>query len=177
MKLAWRGRLSAFLCCSFALGLLVSSGCHNLGSPMQSATRVPPPGTGSYNLQGAYYNNPATATSSTVPSSPVPIFQANAAPTNPAPVVQASATSDNYAPAGANFPTTKFVGDSSAQSANGTNFGPSSLGTTGSSGVSPAVYTDNGNSGAQVIQASSLQSGDFNEPPAAPTSATNLQWQ
>lgn len=54
------------------LGLLLQSGCQNLcggGYPMQSITRVPPPGTGSYPMQGGYYNNPMGAQSNLAPGS------------------------------------------------------------------------------------------------------------
>lgn len=50
--------------------LVCQAGCQNLGGggyPMQSVTRVPPPGTGSYPVQGGYYNNPAAAQTSAAP--------------------------------------------------------------------------------------------------------------
>jgi len=48
------------------------SGCQNFGGggyPMQSVTRVPPPGTGSYPMQGGYYNTPSSAQSAAPPGS------------------------------------------------------------------------------------------------------------
>jgi hypothetical protein len=163
--MSWRNRITiAILCCNSALGIATNTGCQSwsgMGAPMQASTRVPPPATGSYNLQGAYYNNPATATSST--STPA---------STTAPVVQASATSNPYAPAGANFPTSQYVGDTSANYASAANQPSNS-----SASVSTAGYTDNPNSGAQVIPASSLQTGDFSQLPTPPTDATNLQWQ
>ena len=53
--------------------VICQSGCQNFGGggyPMQSVTRVPPPGTGSYPVGGGYYGAPASAQSSNVPSTP-----------------------------------------------------------------------------------------------------------
>lgn len=47
-------------------------GCQNFGTggyPMQSVTRVPPPGTGSYPVGGGYYGGPAGAQTSVAPTS------------------------------------------------------------------------------------------------------------
>ncbi|MBX3422431.1 MAG: hypothetical protein KF752_12835 [Pirellulaceae bacterium] len=53
------------------MSLLALSGCQNMcggGYPMQSMTRVPPPGTGSYPMPGAYYNNTMGAQSAVSPA-------------------------------------------------------------------------------------------------------------
>ena len=69
-------------------GLLASqAGCHHSWPtpvPMQNVNRVPPPGTGSYPMQGGYYNNPMGMQSSVLPSGDPAVqtaaFAANATP-------------------------------------------------------------------------------------------------
>jgi hypothetical protein len=169
MMTAWREQLFGATVCFASLLLVFASGCQswsNMSAPMQSATRVPPPGTGSYNLQGAYYNNPATAQSN------------NLSPTsgNAAPVVQASATSGSFNPAGSNYPTSQFT-DSGAVSFASTNAMNAAAFGTASQGVNTAGYTDNGSSGAQVISASSMPTRVSDASNSDSIDTTNLQWK
>jgi hypothetical protein len=81
-------------------GLLASqTGCHHSWPtplPMQNVNRVPPPGTGSYPMQGGYYNSPMGMQSSVQPSGDPAVqtaaFAASAAPeSGPMAVSQAQA--------------------------------------------------------------------------------------
>lgn len=59
-----------FCCVAASIVGLCLTGCQSWqagGFPMQNGTRVPPPGTGTYQLPNGYYNN---STSSLVPQTP-----------------------------------------------------------------------------------------------------------
>ena len=60
------------------VALALTTGCQSwqgASFPMQNATRVPPPGTGTYQLPSGYYNNTSTS-SATLPQA-VQTMQAN----------------------------------------------------------------------------------------------------
>ena len=167
MKSTWRVRVSkrsAFLACA----LSVVCGCQtwspsNWGVP--AGTRVPPPPTGSYQHQGAYYNNPSTGTPASPPvnAASSPAGGTTAAPGKTtsqniqtafggAPVMQASAVS----PMNSSSPRTQFSAASDAAFSAGAS--SSSRGSSASAGnVSTAGYTDNGSGMAEVVSANSLQ--------------------
>ena len=134
-----------------ALGVfVVMCGCQtwspsNWGVPTSS--RVPPPPTGSYQHQGAYYNNPSMGT----PASPVKATT-HVSPNSPAPVVQASAIN----PFGSNgsLPATNTSENSSAFGTGATSIGFQSA----RGQVTTAGYNDNGSGLAEVVTAGSLQS-------------------
>lgn len=75
---------------SIACSMIFLCGCQtwsNGGYPLQNVSRVPPPGTGTYQLPNGYYNN----TTAVSPSGQV---------------MTASATSDGLRPASGGLPTT-----------------------------------------------------------------------
>ncbi|WP_145076494.1 hypothetical protein [Aureliella helgolandensis] len=85
----------------FALSLLVLSlcvlcGCQAgaSGFPMQNMTRVPPPGTGTYQTSGDYYNNNTSA---------VPVSS------------NGQSAGATLAPVGGNLPTTNLTASSNSQ--------------------------------------------------------------
>lgn len=195
MKSTWRVRVSrrtAFLACA----LSVVCGCQtwspsNWGVP--AGTRVPPPPTGSYQHQGAYYNNPSTGS----PASP-PVNSAlnttggtTVAPGKTtsqnmqtafggAPVMQASAVS----PLNQSSSRTQF--SSASDAAFTASSSSSSRSPSASAGnVSTADYTDNGSGMAEVVSANSLQPQPDIDPRlqsgsvqiGASSDGTNLQWK
>lgn len=151
MKFAWHERMSKASTACVALGVLVVvCGCQtwspsNWGVPTSS--RVPPPPTGSYQHQGAYYNNPSMGT----PAAPGKTIT-QVMPNSSAPVVQASAV--NAFGSNSSLPAMNTNDKASAFSA-----GATSIGFQRSSGqVTTAGYNDNGSGLAEVVTAGSLQS-------------------
>lgn len=158
---------------------LVMTGCQGWSGtnwqgpslPLSSASRVPPPGTGTYQLPGSYYTNPAAGSNATTSNF-----------SNAAPVVQASA----------NVPIGQAGQRSSTISAE---YRP--VATDSAPQVSTAVYTDPNYASAQVVSAgaampatnltsrTNLTSGTnwTSEGPSTSASfsdappSTNLKWQ
>ena len=159
MEFAWRSRSNHFallVVCSVTF----SCGCQtwspsNWGVP--AGTRVPPPPTGSYQHQGAYYNNPATGATSAAPAAALKSTTQNfpsTAATNGA-VVQASANGSSYSAS----PSSNAAAFSSRLTTASGNNGAASIGMQDINGqVNTADYTDNGSGMAQVVNASSVQS-------------------
>jgi hypothetical protein len=90
-----------------ATGLFAFAGCQNLGTPpsLPSMTRVPPPGAGSYQVPGNYYNGTqATGQVGPVTSASVPNVNFTASG-NGSPVVTAGFTSSSL-PAASGQPST-----------------------------------------------------------------------
>ncbi len=160
MKFAWRPQSTCLKIVSVCT-VTILCGCQtwspsNWGVP--AGSRVPPPPTGSYQHQGAYYSNPATGTASgaAVSSfhSATQNFPSTQAAASNGMVVQASGAntingsrnSSPYANAFSNTPATPTDG------------GATSIDFQGSrSQVSTADYTDNGSGMAQVVSADALQ--------------------
>lgn len=193
MKCTWRTRLSK-KSTIIVSSLFMLCGCQtwspsNWGVP--AGTRVPPPPTGSYQHQGAYYNNPATGTATSVsapPTSGVPAapgktttqIMPNQSMPGGATVVPASAV----APLNQLNPRTQISSGSSsvfeASKSTSTVGFPSTRGQ-----VSTAGYTDNGSGMAEVVSASSLQAPADMEQPLqngnieanASSDGANLQWK
>ncbi len=202
MKSAWRLRLSkrsTLVLCSLSIFCGCQAGApSNWGVP--AGSRVPPPPTGSYQHQGAYYNNPATGVSASPPaggtvsgvstttgtttgSTTAPnqtASQNTQTAFGAAPVVQASAV----APYNSVNPGTQI-------SSNGNNdfsagMPATSVGFPSTAGqVSTAGYTDNGSGMAEVVTANSLQAQPDIDPQlqsggvqitGSPNGA-NLQWK
>ena len=154
MKSVWRELRSKASTACIAIGLLVvMCGCQTWSPSswgLPTSTRVPPPPTGSYQHQGAYYNNPSTGT-------PAPSLKTTQVPPNAyAPVVQASAV--NPFGSSGSLPTTNM-----SDQAGAFNTGTTSIGFQAASGhVSTAGYNDNGSGMAEVVTAGSLPSrADF----------------
>ena len=195
MKSTWRVRVSrrtAFLACA----LSVVCGCQtwspsNWGVP--AGTRVPPPPTGSYQHQGAYYNNPSTGSTASPPvnSASNTTGGTTAAPGRTtsqnmqtafggAPVMQASAVSPlNQASSRTQFSSASDAAFTASSSS-------SSRSPSASAGnVSTADYTDNGSGMAEVVSANSLQPQPDIDPRlqsgsvqiGASSDGTNLQWK
>ncbi len=168
MKFAWRPQSTCLKIVSVCT-VTILCGCQtwspsNWGVP--AGSRVPPPPTGSYQHQGAYYSNPATGTASGAAvssfQSTTPNFPStqSAASTNSTTsssngmVVQASGVNAiNSSPNGSPY-ATAFSNSPATQ----TDGGATSLGFQGSrTQVSTADYTDNGSGMAQVVSADALQ--------------------
>ena len=160
MKTAWRSKTNTRSALSFSLIglslLTLECGCQSWSPStwaVPAGSRVPPPATGSYQHQGAYYNNPSTGAAAAAPAAALKSTSQNfpsTASTNANGVVQASATSPTSSAYGAAF--SSRVTTSQADS------GLSPIGSLDASGqVNTAGYTDNGTGMAQVVSASSLQ--------------------
>jgi len=172
MKPTWRELVSTAAVATIGFCSVISmSGCQSWSPSnwaVPSGSRVPPPPTGSYQHQGAYYNNPTTGT----PAAPIKATTQIMPRTSPT-VVPASATSPMNAHG--SMPATNLAADAT------------SLGFLSAGGqVNSAGYTDNGSRMAEVVPASSLQ------PPTGPNASgpsggvdlnakvgegPNLQWR
>lgn len=132
--------------------------------PMQGATRVPPPGTGTYPLPNGYYNNTNTSA---------------VAPTNQ--TMQASNSGSGLrTPSGA-FPTTNLA---SSQPASTMEFSSSDRGFTSESGVSFAAHPQSSSVPSSVVTASGTQAGPTSQrfsgssdSPATHNETPSLRWQ
>jgi hypothetical protein len=144
----------------------LTGGCQsypNLQVP--GGTRVPPPATGSYNLQGQYYNNPNASTN----GNPAPKNSTTSRSQPPATVVPASATWQST-----NLPNNISRGISNLAEAN-------------DPAVTAAVYHDNGGSDVPVVSASAVETMDresnipaqrgLSDLPSSPNQNGQLQWQ
>ena len=158
MKTAWRSKTNTRSALSLVGLCLLTLGCGcQSWSPstwaVPAGSRVPPPATGSYQHQSAYYNNPSTGAAATAPAAALKSTSQNfpsTASTNANGVMQASATAPTSSAYGTAF--SSRVTTAQADS------GLSPMGSQDASGqVNTAGYTDNGTGMAQVVSASSLQ--------------------
>lgn len=153
------------------VGAMVSSfaGCQSWQGapfPMQNATRVPPPGTGTYQLPSGYYNNPTSALPATNST-------------------QTAAAAPGLRPATGTFPSTGLPATnlasaslgSSATNPNTNGHGFVASGSSANGSVSSASYVDSPASPAPVIAAAHVQSSATDDPSprftAPPASAAN----
>jgi hypothetical protein len=140
---------------ALAAGCLLFCGCQSWSGGalnMQNATRVPPPGTGTYQLPPGYYNNTSAATSNSQ-------------------VMQASNT-NSWQSAGATLPSTSLAASSQVSSSQASN--PINRYT--STGPSNNVVLPNAVTSASFDQVSGGSTGavsaNWSEPAMIPTQVT-----
>lgn len=141
---------------------LCLAGCHSwqaAGFPMQNATRVPPPGTGTYHLPNGYYNN-SGSTSSLAPQNP-PL----------------QAVAGGMRPASGSMPTTNLYNTTPAVSTASfsapTTGSPASMSTSTASSVPPTASAPT--AAVPNQQFTELPQGDV--PTTTDNELPNLQWQ
>jgi hypothetical protein len=148
--------------CSIACFLLSLCGCQtwsNGAYPLQNVSRVPPPGTGSYQMPNGYYNNGTAALSPT------------------GQVTAASANVSGLRPASGGLPTTTLndFGTSQNQVQTAQFTQPANAGQSGVSGPTDFSPTSNvQNSGFQSQAISSGASASFSD---SQPDTSELQWQ
>ncbi len=142
---------SAAWCC--AVAAIAVSGCQTwapTGFPLQNMSRVPPPGTGTYQMPNGYYNN----TSAVAPNGQVMTASSNS----------------GLRPASGALPTTNLAANSSAASG-ATVVNRYTESPNNSGGVQTAQFTAPTNTGGAMPASASLSdSGDTSADPA-------LKWQ
>lgn len=166
-------RRSLVTCSLVALSLTAMCGCQTWstgGYPLQNVSRVPPPGTGTYQLPNGYYNNNTTAV----------------APNGQ--VMTASTNTGGLRPASGGLPTTTLAGFSASQNQvqpaqftqppSASQFGPASM----SSGqnvnqVIPASGTAMNNVHDAAYQSQSMSDAASTGLSESLPDTSDLQWQ